>query len=172
LVKKHCAGAPVISTSVLDPMLATVRGVGFEKDFKDLVLKRPPYATELRIRLEDGTAQAVTVNEAFEPFDWRLSYQTVNPARRIERVLESGIDECELLFISPNGEIVSPGEDILPRDAFRGQTSLNCSLDIRGRVIINGLGLQAPYFSQLGLRPPKPYSRSAMALPEVYPAEN
>jgi hypothetical protein len=49
-------------------MLATVRGAGFKKDFTDLIILRPPYTTEVRVTLADGSTHTVIVTQAFEEF--------------------------------------------------------------------------------------------------------
>ena len=172
VVEKHCPGAARVSSTTLDEMLATVRGVGFKKDFKDLVLKRPPYTTELRVRLRDGSSHALHISKAFEPFDWRLSYTTSIPYHKVERQFDSAIDTSDLSFISPNGEALVVEAKQFPRDALRGTRFISARLDIRGRLEINGRQIEAPYFSQLGLRPRRPFRLGDLNAPDVYPDDN
>lgn len=58
-------GARVLSNDYLDEMLATVRGAGFSKDFADLVVLRPPYATRIRVTLTSGSTHTLVLNEAY-----------------------------------------------------------------------------------------------------------
>jgi molecular chaperone DnaK (HSP70) len=172
LVMKHCSGAKVVPSTVLDEMLSTARGVGFTKDFRDLVLKRPPYRTDVRVTLTDGSSHLLCVHEAFEPFDWRLSYSTSCPFHQIARRFQRPIDAIDVSFTSPAGEVVIPTAAELPRSILLGQHDLTARLDIMGRLFVGGRSIRAPYFSQIGLKPAKPYERRSLNAPEVYPDDN
>jgi molecular chaperone DnaK (HSP70) len=172
VVMKHCPGARVVSSGILDEMLATARGVGFTKDFRDLVLKRPPYRTDVRVTLADGSSHLLRVNEAFEPFDWKHSYNTASPFHEVKRRFASPIDRIDVSFTSPGDEVITPDTSELPPDVVSGDFDFVARLNIRGLLSVGGTLVKAPYFSQVGLRPAKPYKRSNLNAPDVYPDDN
>jgi hypothetical protein len=176
-VKRHCAQTMFVENrGFFDEFLATVTGVGFDKDFKDLIIKRPPYTTEIRVVMRDNSTRTITVSKAFEAFDWRLSFVTSVPYFEASQRFESPIETVEVNFISTNGEILRASEDHLPPTAFRGNRQIRARLDIKGRLCIDSDGtsrtIQTPYFAQVGLNPPRPFDRRHLNLPDILPEEN
>jgi len=176
-VKTHCAEAVFIENQgFFDEFLATATGVGFDKDFKDLIIKRPPYTTEIRVVMRDKSTRTITVSKAFEAFDWRLSYSTSVPYFEANQRFETPIETVEVIFISTNGELLRVSAQDLPPTIFSGQRQIRARLDIKGRLCIESDGasrtIQTPYFAQVGLKPPRPFDYRRLNLPDVLPEEN
>jgi molecular chaperone DnaK (HSP70) len=177
IVNKHSPEALLIENQgFFDEFVATVTGVGFDKDFKDLIIKRPPYTTEIRVVMRDMTTRTITVCKAFQAFDWRSSYSTSVPYLEVKQQFETPIDTVEVFFISTIGETLCVSEQNLQPSTFSGQSEIRARLDIKGRLCIESDGasktVQTPYFSQVGLKPPRPFDRRQLNLPEVLPEEN
>jgi actin-like ATPase involved in cell morphogenesis len=176
-VKRHCANAIFIENQgFFDEFLATVTGVGFDKDFDDLIIKRPPYTTEVRLVMRDRSTRTIAVNRAFDAFDWRQSFVTSVPYFEIDQRLDTPIESVEVIFISTGGEILKASSSELPPTTFSGQNRIRARLDIKGRLRIESENtsrtIQTPYFSQVGLKPPRPFDRRQLNMPDVLPDEN
>lgn len=177
IATKHCKDAVVIENrGYFDELLATAIGVGFDKDFRDLVIKRPPYTTEIRVVMQDMSARTITVSRAFEAFDWRQSFVTSVPYFEVRSQFDAPIESVEVLFISPTGEILKASGKDLPPTTFSGYRQIRARLDIKGRLSIGSDGadrtIQMPYFAQVGLKPPRPFDIRRLNLPDVLPEEN
>ena len=172
-VHAACPGAAVVRRDYLDEMLATVRGAGFKKDFTDLIILRPPYTTEVRVTLADGSTHTMTVTQAFEEFPSRQFFVTSVPVIKKSQQFSFPIAIVKVVFISPAGKYVEVPEEQLPRETFEKCDSLEARLDINARLCLSAGGkariIQAPYFRQVGLVPPRPFHVSQLNAPEVYP---
>jgi hypothetical protein len=108
--------------------------------------------------------------------DWRSSYSTSVPYLEIKQQFETPIDTVEVFFISTIGETLRASEQNLQPSTFSGQGQIRARLDIKGRLCIKSddasKTIQTPYFSQVGLKPPRPFDRRQLNLPEVLPEEN
>jgi len=176
IVTAMCLGAVIHRDDVyFDEMLATARGIGFTKDFEDLVIKRPPYTTEIRATFADGTAQSKSVHEAFDRiYPWWRAYQTSLPYKEVNFDFDDAIESLEVFFISPSGGRHAAQ---IARDAFRGKNRLRARLDVRANLRLEATGaksisIRMPYFTQVGLKPQPPFEPGRLNLPDVYPAEN
>jgi actin-like ATPase involved in cell morphogenesis len=177
IATKHCKDAVVIENrGYFDELLATAIGVGFDKDFRDLVIKRPPYTTEIRIVMQDMSTRTLTVNRAFEAFDWRQSFVTTVPYFEMKSQFDAPIESVQVFFISPTGETLKASRSALPPTIFRGHRYIRARLDIKGRLSIEAGGaehtIRMPYFAQVGLRPPRTFDPRRLNLPDVLPEEN
>jgi molecular chaperone DnaK (HSP70) len=175
IVSESC-DCPIVDSSNLyfDEMVATARGVGFTKDFEDLVIKRPPYTIELRATLVDGSKLSRNLHEAFDCiYEWWQTFQTVLPCKTVRLQFREPIQTIGLFFISPSGRRQAPD---LPLDLFRGMNTLQASLDLRANLRLeagsNKITVALPYFTQVGLKAPLPFDRKKLNLPDFYPAEN
>jgi len=153
-----------------DEMTATVRGIGFTKDFGDLVIKRPPYTIQVRVTLDDGSVVPNTIHQAFDKaYDWWRTFQTANPYKEVTLDFERPVDTLELLFISPSGHRqaadLSPGQ-------FRGDRKIIVRLNVRASLSLNSYTIQMPYFTQVGLKPPQTFDPKRLNAPDVYPDDN
>jgi len=165
-------GGPVVHRDDIyfDEMLATVRGVGFAKEFKDVVIKRPPYSIELRATLADGSVVSKPVHQAFDKiYDWRQTFQTALPCKEVFLDFDNPVDTLELFFISPSGQRQAAE---LPHDLFRGRTRLHLRLNVRASLSLDSHTIQMPYFTQVGLKPPRPFDPKKLNAPDVYPDDN
>lgn len=79
-----CPTARIVRLRELDEMFATVRGVGFDKDFRDLIVLRPPYGSEVRVTERDGGTRTIRINEAFDGFDKQQFFLTSVPSMSSE----------------------------------------------------------------------------------------
>ncbi len=153
-----------------DEMTATARGIGFRKDFKDLVIKRPPYTIQARVTLADGSLVQSTIHQAFDKaYDWRTAYHTANPYKEVVLDFESPVDTLEISFISPGGH--RRAADI-PAGLFHGQRKIVVRLTTRGRLSLDSYAVQMPYFTQVGLKLPRPFDAKRLNAPDVYPDDN
>lgn len=177
VVARHCKDAEFIDNAgYFDEMIATARGAGFEKDFADLVIKRPPYRTELEVRLQDGSVTAVVLHDAFEPFDWRQSFLTTVLSNERKARFDQPIESIRVVFKSPAGNTHEvPPEDLNPL-AFRGSREIKARLTIRAALTLEDgnrrVQLRTPYFTQIGFTAPRPFDAKSLNLPDIYPAEN
>jgi actin-like ATPase involved in cell morphogenesis len=175
IVSAWCGG-PIVDSgdAYFDEMLATVRGIGFTKDYDDLLIKRPPYTVELRVTHADGSTSSKNLHEAFDRlYEWWQTYQTAVPSKKVSLYFDEPIHTAELFFVSPSGRRQAGG---LPKQLFRGKKALQAILDIRANLRLEAgsekITIQMPYFTQVGLRPRPPFDREKLNLPDYYPAEN
>lgn len=176
IVASVVPGAKVLSHDYLDEMLATVRGVGFSKDFADLVVLRPPYETRIRVTLKSGSTHTLILNEAFECFPRRQFFQTAVPIIQKREDYASPIDTVKVTFVSPVGKYIDVAEEDLDPALFRGCRELEAQLNIHASLCLRSGGssrsLRAPYFTQVGLLPARPFNISNLNAPDVYPDDN
>jgi len=176
IVTSRVPDARVLTHDYLDEMLATVRGVGFSKDFADLVVLRPPYQTRLRVTLQSGVTDTLTLNEAFETFPRHQFFGGTVPKIVKKQYYNSPIDTVAVSFVSPAGKhiLVSP-QDLDPI-SFRGCQHIEARLDIHALLTlssdVNFRSVSAPYFSQVGLRAKEPFKIGKLNAPDVYPDDN
>jgi hypothetical protein len=174
IVTSECGGIIHIDDVYFDEMLATVRGVGFEKDFDDLVIKRPPYTIELRAALANGSEVSKTIHRAFDrAYPWWSTYHTALPSTEVTLPFETPISTVELFFISPSGKRQAAG---LPPDYFRGALHLRVRFNVRATLSVEGnhraITIRMPHFTQVGLKPSPPFDPTHLNAPEVYPDDN
>ncbi|MCL5005941.1 MAG: Hsp70 family protein [Acidobacteria bacterium] len=176
VIAHRCSKAVIHRDEVyFDEMLATARGIGFSKDFKDIIIKRPPYTIELRATMADGSVVPTTIHKAFDRIgDWRQSYSTSVPFTEKELRLESPLETLEVYFRSPSGERQAAD---LQRDLFRGSKSIRARLNVKASLLLEGDScrsktIQMPYFTQIGLKPSRPFSVKTLNAPDVYPEDN
>jgi hypothetical protein len=177
MVTRTCAKPVVHGDEVyFDEMLATVRGIGFAKDFSDLIIKRPPYTIELRATLADGSVVPSVIHQAFDKLHgWRQTFVTATPYKKeVELRFEHPVKTLEVFFISPSRQRqVSE----LPREIFAGNTRIRARLNVRACLSLEGdqhrsTAIEMPYFTQVGLRPPRPFNVKRLNAPNVYPDDN
>jgi actin-like ATPase involved in cell morphogenesis len=173
-VERHCGGAVIEKPEgYLDELLATVRGVGFDKDFEDLILKRPPYTTELRLTFRNGSSQTVRIHQAFDKlYEFHQTFTEAVPFREVKRDFEAPISTAELKFISPAGRVVPANQDEFPKHCLEGVQRISVRLDIHANLRVAGRLVHMPYYAQVGLRPPRPFSPRDLNAPPVYPDDN
>jgi hypothetical protein len=109
-------------------------------------------------------------------FDKRQFFLTSVPSMSTDfEDFYSGIAAAEVWFIG-SGEVRRAPEEELPVACFAGAKRLRAKLTIRANLVIEtdtgSRTIRTPYFSQVGLKPPRPYRREDLNLPEVLPAEN
>jgi actin-like ATPase involved in cell morphogenesis len=171
-VERHCAGAEFVkSEGYFDELLATVQGVGFIKDFEDLIIKRPPYTTELRVTLVSGSTQTVVVHKAFDklyPF-WQ-SFVIAVPYAEVKKEFDSPIKSVQVRFISPAGRVLSPSYEEFPNGCLSGEWRISVRLDVQANLRISGdrttRTLRMPYFSQVGLVAKRPFNMRDLGIPD------
>ena len=171
-VERHCGGAVFVkSEGYFDELLATVQGVGFIKDFEDLIIKRPPYTTELRVTLLNGSTQTVVIHQAFDklyPF-WQ-SFVVAVPYAEVKKEFESPIESVQVRFISPAGRILSPSYEEFPDHCLSGERRISVRLDVQANLRISGdrttRTLRMPYFAQVGLVAVRPFSVRDLNIPD------
>jgi superfamily II DNA or RNA helicase len=88
IVSRNCRDAIIIENQgFFDEFLATATGIGFDKDFQDLIIKRPPYTTEVRVVMQDMSTRTITVNNSQQGFRYRSQRSNVpNPWRGRHRL--------------------------------------------------------------------------------------
>jgi molecular chaperone DnaK (HSP70) len=171
-VERHCGGAVFEkSEGYFDELVATVRGVGFLKEFEDLILKRPPYTTELRVTLSSGATQTVLVHQAFDKLypAWHTHFVAA-PYAEIKKEFDAPIASVQVRFISPGGQIRSPSVQEFPHDCLSGESRILVRLDIQANLRIFGdrttRTLRMPYFAQVGLRHVRPFAVTDLNIPD------
>jgi molecular chaperone DnaK (HSP70) len=171
IVTRTC-GKPVVPRDEVyfDEMLATVRGIGFTKDFSDIIIKRPPYTIELRATLADGTVVPRVIHQAFDKiYDWWQTFGTAIPCKEVELHFEHPVKTLEVFFITPSGQ--RQAAELSP-NLFRGSTRLRVRLNVRASLSLDSHTIQMPYFTQVGLKPPRPFDVKRLNAPDVYPDDN
>lgn len=171
IVTRVC-GKPVVHKDEVyfDEMLATVRGIGFTKDFNDLIIKRPPYTIDFRATLADGSVVPRTVHQAFDRiYEWWQTFGTGTPCKQVELYFEQPLKTLEVFFISPSGQRQAVE---LPPGLFGGCTRISVRLTVRATLSLNSHTIQMPYFTQVGLKPPPAFDIKKMNAPDFYPDDN
>lgn len=169
-------GAEFLTHDYLDEMLATVRGAGLSKDFADLIVLRPSYETKLRVTLMNGYTETLLLNEAYEAFPVRQFFGGAVPKIIKKQHFSSPIDTVVAHFVNPGGANIQVSPDVLDPALFRGCNHIEARLDIHALLSLTSQGISkcvaAPYFTQVGLNPRKPYDIKKMSAPDYYPDDN
>jgi len=180
MVQDLCPKSTVVDNRkepYFNEMVATVSGVGFGKDFEDLILKRPPYTVTIEALLQSGRVERHTLYRAFDRlYEWYQTFTTAVPGREHRFIFGGRIETLSVSFTTPAGYSSSPTHSQLPPRLFRGCTSVEARLDVKGRLTLRAQGIarsiKMPYFAQTGFLPLPEVDLSKMSLPPVYPAEN
>jgi hypothetical protein len=118
----------------------------------------------------------VTVSQAFEEFPRYQFFSTSVPVIKKSHTFPLPIAAVKVCFISPAGKYIEVPADELPDKFFESSMSLEANLDIHARLRLTADGrsrsLQAPYFTQVGLVPPRPFEVRQLNAPNVYPDDN
>lgn len=111
-----------------------------------------------------------------ECFPRHQFFYTAVPVIKKRQEYDAPIDTVRVTFVSPAGKYGDLSEEELDPSLFRGCRELEAQLDIHASLCLRSgwisRSVRAPYFTQVGLLPARPFDITKLNAPAIYPDDN